>query len=71
MNWINENNILIVGLGLMGGSIAKGLKRLGFHVEGIDIRQESIDYAVQNKIIDRGYSQRDGSPCRHEKSNKR
>jgi prephenate dehydrogenase len=65
MNWINDNSILIVGLGLMGGSIAKGLKRLGFHVEGIDNRQESIDYAVQNKIIDRGYAFPDETAIRN------
>lgn len=56
MNWISKNNILIVGLGLMGGSVAKGLKRLGFNVEGIDLKQSSIDYAVANGIIDRGYA---------------
>ena len=41
MNWISRNNILIVGLGLMGGSYAKALKRLGFKVEAIDSRPES------------------------------
>ena len=40
MNWISDNNILVVGLGLMGGSLAMGLKRLGFKVEAIDSRQE-------------------------------
>ena len=65
MNWINDNSILIVGLGLMGGSMAKGLKRLGFHVEGIDNRQESIDYAIQNKIIDRGYAFPDETAIRN------
>ena len=40
MNWISRNNILIVGLGLMGGSYAKALKRLGFKVEAIDSRPE-------------------------------
>lgn len=32
MEWISKSNILIVGLGLMGGSYAKALKRLGYHV---------------------------------------
>ena len=45
MNWISKNNILIVGLGLMGGSVAKGLKRLGFHIEAIDNKQSAIDFA--------------------------
>ncbi len=59
MNWISKNNILVVGLGLMGGSCAKGLKRLGYKVEAIDKSQESIDFAVQNDIIDRGYAHPD------------
>ena len=32
MEWINKKNILIVGLGLMGGSYAMALKRLGYRV---------------------------------------
>ena len=47
-------NILIVGLGLIGGSYAKGLKKLGFHVSAIARRQETIDYAIFNDIIDEG-----------------
>ena len=54
MNWISRNNILIVGLGLMGGSYAKALKRLGFKVEAIDSRPESIRFAEENGLIDRG-----------------
>ena len=64
MNWISDNNILVVGLGLMGGSLAKGLKRLGFKVEAIDSRQESIDYAVKNGIIDKGYAYPDETAIR-------
>ena len=56
MNWISRNNILIVGLGLMGGSYAKGLKRLGYHVEAIDAKQSSIDFAMEHEIIDQGYA---------------
>ena len=55
MNWISKDNILIVGLGLMGGSCARGLKKLGFKVEAIDNKKTSIDYAVEHGIIDRGY----------------
>ena len=47
----NQKNILIVGLGLIGGSYAKGLKKLGFHVIAIDTRQDAIDYSLQNNII--------------------
>ncbi len=56
MKWISEESILIVGLGLIGGSYARALKRLGFHVAAIDINQESIDYALENGIIDEGYT---------------
>ena len=51
-----QQSILIVGLGLIGGSYARALKRLGFHVAAIDINQESIDYALENGIIDEGYT---------------
>ncbi|MBO6159363.1 MAG: prephenate dehydrogenase [Firmicutes bacterium] len=56
MWWINESEIMIVGLGLMGGSYAKGLKRLGFHVSAIDQREESIRYALEKGIIDEGFT---------------
>ncbi|MBP3685712.1 MAG: prephenate dehydrogenase [Clostridia bacterium] len=46
--------ILIVGLGLIGGSYAAGLKRFGFHISAIDRDQTSIDYALQEGIIDEG-----------------
>ncbi|MBQ3082159.1 MAG: prephenate dehydrogenase [Clostridia bacterium] len=46
--------VLIVGLGLMGGSYAKALKRLGFTVNAISRRQETINYAIDNGIIDAG-----------------
>ncbi len=49
-----ECNILIVGLGLIGGSYAKGLKKLGFHVSALARRDETIEYALANNIIDVG-----------------
>lgn len=54
-----DKNILIVGLGLMGGSFAKGLKNQGFHVCGIARRQAPIDFALANGIIDEGYAKTD------------
>ena len=54
MEWISRKNILIVGLGLMGGSYAKALKRLGFHVAALDRDEESIRYALQEHIIHEG-----------------
>ena len=64
MDWISKKNILIVGLGLMGGSYARGLKRLGYRLEAIDARQSSIDYAVNAGIIDRGYAYPDETAIR-------
>ena len=45
---------MIVGLGLLGGSYAKGLKRYGFRRTAITKEQSSIDYAVEKGIIDEG-----------------
>lgn len=59
MGWITKQNILIVGLGLMGGSYAKGLKRIGYHIMAIDKNEESIQYAIENEIIDEGASSPD------------
>lgn len=54
MEWISKSNILIVGLGLMGGSYAKAFKRFGYHVMAIDTRADGIEYALNNGIIDEG-----------------
>ena len=54
MKTIKEMNILIVGLGLMGGSYAMALKRQGIKVNAITKEQDSIDYAIENGIIDNG-----------------
>ena len=59
MEWINKKSILIVGLGLMGGSYAMALKRLGYTVNAIDVDAGSIEYAVEHGIIDRGTIQAD------------
>lgn len=49
-----SKNILIVGLGLIGGSYAKGLKKFGFHISALTKEQSSVDYAIKNNIIDEG-----------------
>ena len=49
-----SKKILIVGLGLLGGSYAKVLKRFGFHISAITKDQSSIEYAIKEKIIDEG-----------------
>ncbi len=48
-------NIGIVGIGLIGGSYAKSLKKFGYTIHGIDIDQKSLDYALKHDIIDFGY----------------
>jgi len=54
-----SKKILIVGLGLLGGSYAKVLKRFGFHISAITRKQSSIDYALKEKIIDEGSTELD------------
>ncbi len=54
MQLVTNTNILIVGLGLMGGSYAKALSRVGFHVNAITRKQEDIDYAVGEGFIEKG-----------------
>ena len=49
-------NILIVGLGLIGGSYARALTKKGFSVSAITRSQETIDYALQEKIIKKGFA---------------
>ena len=46
--------VLIVGLGLLGGSYARSLHKKGFAVDAITLEQSSIDYALDNEFIDRG-----------------
>lgn len=49
-----NTRFLIIGLGLIGGSYAMGLKKQGYHVDAIEVNQLSIDYAIKNNIIDYG-----------------
>lgn len=49
-----DKKFLIVGLGLIGGSFAKGLKKVGYQVGAIDIDEANITYALENNIIDSG-----------------
>lgn len=54
-----SKKVLIVGLGLLGGSYARGLKRFGFHISAITKEQGSIDYAINEGIIDEGTTELD------------
>lgn len=49
-----DKKILIIGLGLMGGSYAKVLIELGYHVGAITKDQKTIDYALKHHIITDG-----------------
>ena len=49
-----DNKILIVGLGLIGGSYASMLSDKGYYVGAIDNNIESINYALENNIIKSG-----------------
>ena len=52
---LNKNmNILIVGLGLLGGSYAMALKKQGYKVNAVTKEQSSVDYALKNNLIDYG-----------------
>ena len=55
MKLINtDKKILIVGLGLLGGSYAKALTKKGFYVTAITKEQSSVDYAISNGFIQKG-----------------
>ena len=54
-----SKKILIVGLGLLGGSYARILKRFGFHISAITKEQSSIDYALSEGFIDEGSTELD------------
>ena len=57
---ISENTkILIVGLGLIGGSYAMALSRQGYNVSAITLESDSIEYALEKGIIRRGSTEPD------------
>lgn len=54
MKLTKKTNILIVGLGVLGGSYAKALKKNGYLINAITKEQKDIDFALENRIIDNG-----------------
>ena len=54
-----DTRFLIVGLGLIGGSYARGLSKKGFWVDAIDTDAASISYALENGLIRRGAARPD------------
>lgn len=61
MQLTKDTNILIVGLGLIGGSYAASLSQKGYCVHALDIKQSSIDFALQKGWIKDGKSVYDAS----------
>ena len=53
-----QQTICIIGVGLIGGSMAITLKENGFAKEiiGVDKSQENLDKAIRRRIIDRDLS---------------
>jgi prephenate dehydrogenase len=53
---MDYSKITVIGLGLIGGSLAWALKRAGNvgEVYGVDIDDGAIDYAIREHIIDVG-----------------
>ena len=51
MQFNKDTNILIVGLGVIGGGYAAKLSSLGYKVRCITKEQADIDYALENKMI--------------------
>ena len=51
MNLDRSTNILIVGLGLLGGSYARALTKKGYRVDAITLDRESVDYALAEGMI--------------------
>ncbi len=54
MTFNKQTKILIVGLGVIGGSYAAALSSRGYHVKCITKKQEDIDYALERGMIEYG-----------------
>lgn len=55
----NTKKILIVGLGLLGGSYAMALKKKGYSISAITLNDDDIKYALENNLIDKGTTEID------------
>ncbi|MBQ8371696.1 MAG: prephenate dehydrogenase [Clostridia bacterium] len=54
-----DTKILIIGLGVIGGSYATALKRQGYRVKCITKDKKDIEYALEKRIIDYGTTDTD------------
>ena len=52
--FINYQKVLVVGLGMIGGSYAQKLSALGFEVGALARRQETLDFALEKGYIAHG-----------------
>lgn len=57
MRMNKDMKILIVGLGVIGGSYAKGFTKKGYKVSAITKNEKDIDYAIKHHIIEEGTTQ--------------
>ena len=57
MNFSKDSKILIVGLGLIGGSYAQALTDKGYYVGAVARRKETIDYALSKGLIASGVTE--------------
>lgn len=53
MNLTKKHKILIIGLGLIGGSYAEALTSWGFEVGAITKDRDSIDFALKKESYNR------------------
>ena len=50
-----DSRFVIVGLGLLGGAYALGLRKAGFeHVAAIDLKEEALAFAKEKNYIEEG-----------------
>ena len=59
MKLTTDKKILIVGLGLLGGSYAQALSAKGFHVRAVTREQKSVDFAMEKGWIEAGITSPD------------
>lgn len=60
MKFSKDTKVLIVGLGLIGGSYAQALSSGGYEVGAIDCNADSVEFALEKGWISSGRSEADG-----------
>lgn len=64
MKLTKDTNILIIGLGVIGGGYAAALTEAGYKVSCITKNEEDIDYALKRNMISYGTTELDGELIR-------